>query len=80
MKEHQRHTRLAAPEKSAVAEHALTMRHEIDLASEKVIDTAAGTVKRRVKEKLHLEKVSRSPPVMNKEKGLNIEKVRLTSL
>ena len=80
LKEHQRHTRLVAPEKSAVAEHALTMKHEIDCASAKVIDTAAGTVKRRVKEKLHLEKVSRSQPVMNKDKGLNIEKAWLTSL
>ena len=80
LQEHQRHTRLVVPEKSAVAEHALTVRHEIDWASAKVIDTAAGTVKRRVKEKLHLEKVSRSRPVMNKDKGLNKEKVWLTSL
>ena len=56
LKEHQRHTRLVTPEKSAVAEHARTMRHEIDWAGAKVIDTATGTVKRRIKEKLHLER------------------------
>ena len=45
LKEHQRHTRLVAPEKSAVAEHALSLWHEINWASARVIDTAAGVMK-----------------------------------
>ena len=80
LKEHQRHTRLVAPEKSAVAEHALALGHEINWASARVIDTAAGEMKRRVKEKLHLVKVSRSRPAMNKDNGLNKEKVWWISL
>ena len=56
-KEHQRHTRLVTPEKSAVAEHALALEHEINWASARVTDTVAGVMKQRVKEKLHLVKI-----------------------
>ena len=37
-------------------------------------------IKRRVKDKLHLEKVSGSRPVMNDANGLNVEKVLATNL
>ena len=67
------------PEKSANAEHTLTLGHKINWAGPKVIVTAAGTIKRQVKEKLHLEKVPGSKPVMNKDGGLNIEKVWQTN-
>ena len=53
-KEHERHARLFAAEKSAVADHALKFGHAINWKSAKVLDTAAGMVKRRINQKLHI--------------------------
>ena len=49
LKEHQRHTRLGAVEKSAVAEHALLLSHEIDWKNAKVIDFVSSGIQRRIK-------------------------------
>ena len=76
-KEHERHTRLFAAEKSAVAEHALMFGHSIKRKSSKVLDTAAGIVKRRIKEKLHIERLSRQKPLMNKDRGLKVDQIWL---
>ena len=54
LKEHQWHTRLGAVEKSAVAEHALLLSHEIDWKNAKVIDFASG-VSQRIKENCTLK-------------------------
>ena len=53
-KEHERHTRLFAAEKSAVADHASMFGHSINWKSAEVLDTAAGMVKRRINQKLHI--------------------------
>ena len=78
--EHQRHTRLGAADKSAVAEHALALEHNIDWKSAKVLDTAAGLVQRRVKESLHIQRMAKTRPLMNKDKGLKVEQVWLGSV
>ena len=80
LKEHQRHTRLGAFEKSAVAEHALLCGHVINWQSARVIDREAKVVQRRIKESLHIEKLSKKKPLMNKDQGLKIEGVLLNSL
>ena len=80
LKEHQRHTRLGAFEKSAVAEHALLCGHTINWQSARVIDKDAKVVQRRIKESLHIEKLSKKKPLMNKDRGLKIESVWLNSL
>ena len=41
--------------------------HSINWKSAKVLDTAAGIVKRRIKERLHIERLSRQKPLMNKD-------------
>ena len=80
MKEHQLHTRLGAVEKSAVAEYALLLSHEIDWKNAKVIDFASGVSQRKIKEKLHIEAASRERQLMNKDKGLKLENVWLNNL
>ena len=79
-KKHQRHTRLGAVEKSAVAKHALLLIHEIDRKNAKVIDFASGVSQRGIKEKFHVEAASRERQLMNKDKGLKLENVWLNSL
>ena len=78
--EHQRHTRLGAADKSAVAEHALTLGHNINWKSAKVLNTAPGFVQRRVKERLHIERLAKTRPLMNKDKGVKIEQFWLSSV
>ena len=79
-KEHERHTHLFAVEKFAVADHALMFGHSINSKSEKVLDTTAGMVKRRFKEKLHTEKLSRQKPLMNKGRELKVDQIWLNDV
>ena len=79
-KEHERHARLFAAEKSAVADHALKFGHSINWKSAKVLDTAAGIVKRRIKERLHIERLSRQKPLMNKDGGLKVDQIWLNNV
>ena len=65
--ERQRHTRLNAAEKSAVAEHTLTLGHWIDWESARVINIATGMMQRWIKEKLHIERLTRKKSIMNKD-------------
>ena len=78
--EHERHTRLRVADKSAVAEHALALEHNINWKSAKVLDTAAGLVQRRVKGSLHVQRMAKTRPLMNKDKALKIEQVWLSSV
>ena len=78
--EYQRKTRLGAADKSAVAEHALVLEHNINWKSAKVLDTTAGLVQRRVKESLHIQRMAKTRPLMNKDKGLKVEQVWLGSV
>ena len=78
--EHERHTWFGAADKSAVAEHALTLGHNINWKSAKVLDTAAGLVQRRLKERLHIERLAKTRPLMNKDKGVKIEQFWLSSV
>ena len=43
-------------------------------------DAAAGIVKRRIKEKLHIERLSRRKPVMNKDRGLKVDQIWLNNV
>ena len=79
-KKHERHTRLFAAEKSAVAGHALMSGYSINWKSAKVSDAAAGIVKRRIKEKLHIERLSRQKPLMNKDRGLKVDQISLNNV
>ena len=69
MQEHIRHTRNGTTDLSAVAEHAYVESHEIDWTTTKVIDTAANTRTRKVKEALH---IALKVPSTNKDSGMSL--------
>ena len=69
MQEHTSHTRNGRTDLSAVAEHAVVQSHEIDWTTTKVIDTAANTRTRKVKEALH---ITHKVPGMNKDSGMSL--------
>ena len=54
---------------SAVAEHAVVESHEIDWTTAKVMDPAANTRTRKVKEALH---IARKAPSVNKDSGMSL--------
>ena len=63
--------------KSAVVDHALRVGHSINWKRAKVLDTAAGMDKRRIKEKLPIERLSQQEPLMNKDRGLKADQIWL---
>ena len=68
-KEHQRHLRLAQPEKSAVAEHSVSEDHAIQWKETKLLCRARGYWDRLVKEAIHIRL---NPNNINRDTGFQI--------
>ena len=71
-REHQRHTKSAQTERSAVAEHGHVCGHQVKLDSAKVLASAGGWQERNVKEAIHIRKQARERELMNKDSGWHL--------
>ena len=72
MRGHQRHTKSAQTERSAVTEHAHVCCHQVKWDSAKVLASTGGRQERKVKEAIHSRKQAREHELMNKDSGWHL--------
>ena len=76
VKEHKSDTRLGHLDKSAVAEHAHTIGHHVHWKA-MVVEREQHGRKRKVKEALHIHRMTRKDGSMNQDRGLHLSKIWL---